>query len=62
MHYPTIWHWRFAQYSDEDLRAWIRRSVPGDESEIDLIAIKVLAGRVVANSKGIGFKPAENCA
>lgn len=48
MGYDSVWQWRFEQYSDEDLRQWIRRVTPGDESEIDLMAIEELAGRVVA--------------
>lgn len=48
MRYPTIWHWRFEQYSDDQLREWIRRVEPGHEGEADLVAIEVLAGRVVA--------------
>lgn len=45
---PTIWHWRFEQYSDDQLRELIRRVEPGQEGEVDLVAIEVLAGRVAA--------------
>ena len=55
MRYPTIWHWRFESYSDDQLREWIRRVEPGQEGEADLAAIDVLAGRVVAKA---GLSPA----
>ncbi len=55
MGYDTIWHWRFAQYDDDALRAWIRRVPPGDESAVDLIAIEELAKRVAHRA---GFEPA----
>ncbi len=53
MRYPTIWHWRFEIYSDDQLREWIRRVEPGQEGEADLAAIDVLAGRVVAKDAAV---------
>lgn len=58
MGYDSVWQWRFEQYSDDDLRQWIRRVTPGEETEIDLMAIEELAGRVVANDAAGRIEPA----
>lgn len=48
----AIWAMRFEKYSDDQLREWIRRVEPGQEGEVDLVAIEVLAARVVAKDAG----------